>query len=229
MSIVVVAISYLTYYFICKNSFVFKALIKSFGEEKGQLRHVLFQRLTGVICFGLIPFATIIFTGNKSLNLYGLSVKNLPETLIWLLAVAPLIVFINFKAAQSTHNLAMYPQMRVKEWNLSLFAVSTLSWLVYLFAYEFMFRGFLFFSCLGGLSLIPVIAINTLLYALAHVTKGLKETAGAIPFGILLCIVTFRTETIWFAFGIHSFLALSNEWFSIRYHPEMKVSLWQNL
>jgi uncharacterized protein len=45
-----------------------------------------------------------------------------------------------------------------------------------------------------------------------------------LPLGIVLGIVTVQTGNIWVAFVVHVVLALSNEWFSLKAHPEMKYS-----
>ena len=50
-----------------------------------------------------------------------------------------------------------------------------------------------------------------------HVPKGAKEGIGAIPLGLLLCMITFRTETIWVAMIVHFVLSLANEWYSLKY------------
>ena len=66
--------------------------------------------------------------------------------------------------------------------------------------------------------------LNTILYALAHLYKGRMETLGSVPVGVLLCYLTFLTGNIWTAVVIHCLMALSNEWFSIRFHPDMRFT-----
>jgi membrane protease YdiL (CAAX protease family) len=41
--------------------------------------------------------------------------------------------------------------------------------------------------------------------------------------GIILCYITLLTGNIWSAVIVHSLMALCNEWFSLRAHPEMKL------
>ena len=69
----------------------------------------------------------------------------------------------------------------------------------------------------------PAIALNSALYAFAHFYKGPGETFGAIPVGVLLCYLTIVTGNIWCAVVIHALMALSNEWFSLYFHPEMEI------
>ena len=43
--------------------------------------------------------------------------------------------------------------------------------------------------------------------------------------GVLLAYATFRLGSFWFAFLVHSTVALSNEWFSLAFHPEMNRNI----
>lgn len=111
--------------------------------------------------------------------------------------------------------------MRVGHWTMKTVYLNAGGWLVYLLGYEFLFRGILFFGILPSLGLYGTIAVNTAVYSLAHLEKGPKETLGSIPLGILICLITFETGTIWAAFLIHLFMALSNEYIALYHHPDM--------
>ncbi|MBK8558078.1 MAG: CPBP family intramembrane metalloprotease [Lewinellaceae bacterium] len=67
----------------------------------------------------------------------------------------------------------------------------------------------------------PAIAINTSLYAITHVPKGETEGIGAIPLGVLFCLITLESGTIWVAVLVHWVMSLSNEWLSLKHHPEI--------
>lgn len=103
-------------------------------------------------------------------------------------------------------------------------AHNAFTWIAYLFGYELMFRGLLLFTTVEFMGAWPAIILNTALYALVHIPKNLEETIGAVPLGLLLCLITLSTGTFWVAFGVHVCLALSNFFFSLRNHPEMQVS-----
>ena len=105
-----------------------------------------------------------------------------------------------------------------------MIAISGISWILFLVGYEFLFRGFLLQASLGVMETGPAIALNCALYAFAHFYKGPGETFGAIPAGILFCYLTLLTGNIWCAVILHSVMALSNEWFSLKAHPEMSFT-----
>lgn len=75
--------------------------------------------------------------------------------------------------------------------------------LVFLLCYEFFFRGVLFFTLLEWNGLGTAIFITTVLYMLIHVFDSKEEVFGALPFGIILCLFSYFTNSIWAAFLIH--------------------------
>jgi membrane protease YdiL (CAAX protease family) len=79
--------------------------------------------------------------------------------------------------------------------------------IIFLLMYEFFFRGVLFFSLLEALTLFWAIFICTSLYILIHIFDSRQEIIGAIPFGIVLCLLTFYTQSIWVPFIIHCTLS----------------------
>jgi membrane protease YdiL (CAAX protease family) len=217
-----IALGYMSYYFITKSGSLEKAFIKRFGEEASKVNWIVFQRLTGVLFFGLVPLIMIIFIIKVGLFQYGFSSGNFKSSLYWILILSPIVIILGFLNRKKPDNLAMYPQIRKKEWNIQLICLSALSWMAYLLAYEFMFRGFLLFASLQYVDTWPALSLNVAIYALVHVPKGYKEAFGAIPLGIVLVIASISTGNILVAFVVHSVMALSNEWMSLSVHPDMK-------
>ncbi|MEZ5021390.1 MAG: CPBP family intramembrane glutamic endopeptidase [Bacteroidales bacterium] len=62
-----------------------------------------------------------------------------------------------------------------------------------------LFRGVLLFGLAKPLGPVVATAVNVILYSAAHIPKGKGETLGAIPFGMVLCILTLVSGTIWIA------------------------------
>lgn len=84
--------------------------------------------------------------------------------------------------------------------------------LVFLFSYEFFFRGVIFFSLLHLFDLWIAILITTVLYVIIHGFDSRNEIIGAIPFGIALCLFSYYSNSIWIAFVIHAALSGAYEW-----------------
>ena len=83
-------------------------------------------------------------------------------------------------------------------------AANLVSCALYMFAYEFMFRGFLLFACLVAMPALFAVAINVALYALAHAPKCPREALGSIPLGVVLCLSAIETGAIWAATALRA-------------------------
>lgn len=213
-----------SYYFLshskgCTSRF---ANLCIYLERQGN--QVLLQRLLGFLFLGAGSALIIVVWPELRLNQFGLNLhfRSLPPWWLWLLI--PAILITGYFAAQKPGNLEHYPQIRAKNWTPSMVLISGASWLLFLVGYEFLFRGLVLFASLDLMEPFPAIALNCALYSFAHFYKGPGETFGAIPVGIILCYITLITGNIWGAVLIHSLMALSNEWFSLRAHPEMKIT-----
>lgn len=184
---------------------------------------IYLNRLSGFIWLGIFPATIMVIFGSHPVGFYGLF--TLPSADIWLivLGLSFLILFLNFFNAPRKDNLEMYPQIRKMEWSHFLIGGSAFTWFLYLCSYEFLFRGILLFSSLAALSQSAAISLNICIYALVHVPKGLKETVASIPFGIILCFLTIKSNSVWPAIVLHTVLALSNEWFSLYFHPKISI------
>jgi len=216
-------IGFTAYHFLSISPRIKNHYEQKFGPEEGQSRHVFFQRYTGMITIGLIPALVMMIVTGKSLGDYGVSTQNFPTSLAWIGGMGVLILIINYFNTQNPKNLAFYPMIRSKEWSRKLLLHNALSWMGYLLGYELMFRGLLLFGLVPLLGIWPAIAVNAALYAYAHIPKNLGETLGAIPLGVIFCLLTLHTGTIWIALFVHIIMALSNSFFSLRAHPDMRL------
>mgnify|MGYP006300387763 CR=1 FL=1 len=197
-----------------------KKLIPGLGKDEVRILSI---KYSGILWLGIIPLLVWTLVNNVSLSSVGLSFHNFHVTLRWILILAPVPVIINFFAARSPKNLALYPLVRKPEWNLRILLTDMLSWLFYLVGYEFFFRGFMLLGMIPLLGVWPSIVINIMAYSFVHIHKGGREAFGSIPMGLLLCLITIDTGNIWAAFFIHLSLAWSNELFALRFSNDINL------
>lgn len=219
ISAIAISILGFLFYFYISGLYLGKAMQRT---EKGKPLSVLHQRLWGFFILGCLPLSIILLSGTKDLSHFGLGRPKM-ESYFWTILLSLIIVPMNYFISGTKGNLKMYPQIREIEWPVGLIVQSAFSWILYLFSYEFLFRGFLFFASLPVLGLPWAIVLNTIIYSLVHLPKGYREIIGSVPLGILLCYLTFTTGSIWVAVFSHIVLALSNEWFSLHAHPQMII------
>ena len=222
IAIAVITLAFVAYYVFTVSRAIDKKIRNRFPPGAASIRLVLLHRLAGTILFGGIPFIVIHTVYGMSVSNFGTDTDSLPESILWWIPAALLVLLVNYFSSRNKSNLDQYPQIRVSRWNSGLLLLSALSWITYLLGYEFLFRGFLLFSCLESFGYWPAVIINVSLYSLVHLPKGPRETLASLLFGLILCFVTIALGSLWFALLTHITLALSNEWFSISHHPDMK-------
>jgi hypothetical protein len=193
-----------------------------YTRDTASARSILSGRLSGFGLYGMIPFLILVLVFRRPLADYGFMPESLWKVFLWWIVAAVAIFPPVYVFARNERNLAMYPEIRATEWDRNLVLQSAFTWMVYLVGYEFLLRGFLLFTCLESFGYWPAILINISLYSLFHLHKGSREAFGSLVFGFFLCFITLRLGTFWFSVFVHVTLALSNEWLSVKFHPEMK-------
>jgi len=219
------AITFIIYWFTTKSEKIRSFFFRKFKFDDASAYHITFLRIVGFITMGFVSgILCLIFIPDYSLSDYGLSYN--PETAlftsIWSLGLMILIIPLAFLSSGKPANLINYPQIRARLWTRKITVINIVSWIVYLLGYEFLFRGILLFPLAGELGVWPAVAINIAFYSITHVPKGLNETSGAIILGLVLCILTLVSGTIWIAFFTHVALALTNSFTAMKYHPNMQ-------
>ncbi len=180
-------------------------------------------KIGGFFFMGLIPLCLCLVFLPYGLSDYGICFKSstLLFSIIWIVSLALILIPLAASNASNKEHLKNYPQIRSQKWTPAIIGMNVSGWFLYLLAYEILFRAILLIPIFNILGLWPAIAINTIMYSASHIPKGLGETLGAIPFGIVLCLLTLSSHTIWIAFFVHYLMALSNSFFAFRHQPDM--------
>ena len=200
-------IGYLIYFCFLKNKQVQKGFRNYFSDAKSSFYWIQITRVIAFVCMAILPL----------LYIYLLDVYFWEIDFIWtyadtkyILILATILIPLGTLNAKGKEHLTIYPQVRMRNWNPIEYTFNILSWGLYLLGYEFLFRGILFLGLIPFFGIYPAIIVNTVLYALAHLYKGKKETLGSILLGIVLCVITAYTQTIWTAFAVHWIMATNN-------------------
>jgi membrane protease YdiL (CAAX protease family) len=214
-------VGFLLYHIFSHSEKIHMSLKNKYDEQKTLILWIIFQKVSGFVFLGLIPAIISMAVLNTGFSDYGVLLINISESIYWILGISLIVILLNSFAAKKPDSLSMYPQIRIKHWTAGTAIISSAGWILYLLGYEFMFRGLLLFTFIPIIGVWPAIVLNITFYVLVHIPKGVRESIGCIPLGLILCVLTIKTGTIWVAFFTHVALALSNQFFSIKYHPEM--------
>ncbi len=224
LAISVALVGFILYWFMGLSPRLANYLARRYGEDRGKnILLPLVQKYLGVLWMGIVPAIVMLVWLPFGLNDYAVQQGDLAMTAIWTLGLGGALVLMNWFAARRPETLAYYPQVRAAVWSRSLLFHNTLAWVLYLLAYEFLFRGLLLFACLAVLDPWVAIAINIALYSATHLPKGFTESLVTIPFGIGMCILTIESGAIWIAWLVHVAVALSNDYVALRFNEKMKV------
>jgi len=219
ISCLLLTIGYSLYWFLSHNDNFLSILSNT---SKGSWQKVTISRFLGFIVLGLIPLLIVIISDSLSVNTTGLNLKWNHSGWTWLFILAPVIVLINFLSSNNEANLNQYPQIRAKKWTNKTLFVEYFGWAFYLLGYEYLFRGVFLFGTVPLIGVAGAIVLNAVVYTLAHIPKGWKETLGSFVLGFFLSYLTLELGSIWLAFGIHLVIAWSNSIFSFLAHPDIK-------
>ena len=214
------------YWFTSKSEKIKKRFYDKYDHDQASLKHIFFTKYFGFISMGILPtILCLVFLPELTLADLGLTFiyKTAQFSIFWILGLSILIIPLVYFSAKKPKNLVNYPQIRAKVWTKKMVFINALGWFLYLFGYEFLFRGILLIPLIEPLGMWPAIAINIALYSATHIPKGLDETIGAIPLGFVLCLLTISSGTIWIAVIVHVVMAWTNTFTALKFHPEMNL------
>ena len=214
------------YWFTSKSEKIKKRFYDKYDHDQASLKHIFFTKYFGFISMGILPtIFCLFFLPELTLADLGLTFiyKTAQFSIFWISGLSILIIPLVYFSAKKPKNLVNYPQIRAKVWTKKMIFINALGWFLYLFGYEFLFRGVLLIPLIEPLGMWPAIAINIALYSATHIPKGLDETVGAIPLGFVLCLLTISSGTIWIAFIVHVVMAWTNTFTALKFHPEMNL------
>ena len=224
LPVILSLVFFVIYWFTAQSEGIKKRFYARYSFDEASIKHIFFTKYFGFISMGVLPLVIcLLMLDGTTPSDYGLTI--IPKTtffsVVWTLGLTVLVVPIAYMSAKKPKNLVNYPQIRAKVWTEKTVFINSLGWALYLFGYEMLFRGTLLFPLTDAIGVWPAIAINIALYSATHIPKGLDETIGAIPLGLVLCLLTLMSGTIWIAFLVHVAMAWTNSFTALKFHPEI--------
>ncbi len=211
---ILISTSFITYFIV---SMVYKKLgihnLQSALMVNNGLRLLNLKHGLGIILFGIV-FYTIL----PELRYL---IHNIEIPRLFLLLLFFITLFLSAYLSRVSVKKQLSKIERASCYNLSNASVYFMIRFVFLLCYEFFFRGVLLFKFLEFNSLFVAIFYSTILYVLIHIFDSRKEIIGAIPFGIVLCLFAYYTNSVWYVFIVHMALSAVYE-ISLFYHLTIK-------
>lgn len=212
---------YYFYYYTGKSKIAITYLQNTFSNQSPEIVKFLFNKLSGALFLGLLPAILYsAFFHTSLINRFGLSpdfLTNNWEPIFILVIVIYSILFLRHRSKPTISSL----QMNFKKWDIQLFTINAFGWMIYLFCYEFLFRGILLFESFDHFGFWPAIAINITIYSAIHMVYGKEQAIGALIFGAIACYFALDRGTILIPFFMHASLSIFSDYFSIKQNPEL--------
>ena len=141
-------LAFIIFWFTWMSEKFQKTMMDKFGEDRGPANIIIYTKILGGLSMGILPAAAymIAFPETTLVDLgLGFKAETAFATIAWTLGLGAVMVFLVWNNARKPETLAHYPQIRAKNWTKKMMGGNLLGWTTYLFGYEFMFRGVLFF------------------------------------------------------------------------------------
>jgi len=156
------------------------------------------ETLDRFLLFFVLPMAIILFVFRENPRDYGFQLGDWRAGLVLTLSSIVIMTPILYFLGRSNSSMKEY-----YNWQLNL-----LPWdmLVQLFAWEFLFRGWLLFGYARKFGP-EAIWLQAVPFALAHLGKPEVETLSTIFGGFIFGWIAYRTRSFLYPFIIHFFIA----------------------
>jgi len=168
---------------------------------------VLFARGLGVLLFGGLAYYLDGAWPEHDFVTLAAHAMEAPYVLL----AAGMLLAIMAGIFRNEKNRKGYPQLQFNDWTFSKQLLNTLTWGIYLFSYEWLWRGSILRLLTARLSTTSAVFISAAAYSVYHLFKTKREAAGALPMGLLLGYLSIRSESFLPAFLLHWMFACGSE------------------
>ena len=166
------------------------------------------------ITFFVLPVLIIRFILKEKLFNYGLRLGDyktgLKISFIFLAIMLPLIWF----ASASSSFANVYPHLSSSRESWTIFLIYELGLLVYMLAWEFVWRGYMMFGLYEKFGFYSLF-IQMIPFVILHNGKPMLETFGSILAGLALGILALRTKSIFYCVLAHMSVMFSIDLISV--------------
>ncbi|MDD3626343.1 MAG: CPBP family intramembrane metalloprotease [bacterium] len=146
------------------------------------------------LLYMIIPLILILLYKKKPRD-FGLQIKEIRGMWKYLLLFSIGIIIITFFVSKNPRFQEVYPMYKYARNDLSLLIIYEIIFLIYLFSWEFLFRGFILFGLEKRFGNYAIL-IQMIPFAIMHFAKPPVELLSSILGGILLGVIALRTRSV---------------------------------
>ena len=184
-------------YFIHEGDILFEELIS-----------FIFWFLFDFVLFFLIPIYIIKLILKEDLKSFGLAAGDVKIGLFYLIISLIILIPIIYLTTHSENFKSYFPLMQNAKDDLYIFLLYEIFLIIFIFSWEFIFRGFLLFGLEKKFGFYAVF-IQMIPFALLHTGKPFVETFASIFGGLFLGYLALRARSILYGFLIHTIILVT--------------------
>jgi membrane protease YdiL (CAAX protease family) len=191
--------------------FHYRRLIQKWDDRRAFLAY-----FAAVFCLFLVIPILIIFLFSPDALLFlkeaGLSLGNWRRGLLIAAVGAPLAVLSGFIGSRDAELGRFYPFSKTACRNpRSFIAFEAAYLLLYYVAWEFLYRGILFFPMIPAIGLIPALALQTIISTLHHAGHPQSEIFASLAGGFVFGLVAYFTGSFIYTIFLHALTGISTD------------------
>jgi membrane protease YdiL (CAAX protease family) len=186
--------------------------------QKWDDRRAFLAYFAAVFCLFLVIPCLIIFIFSPDAFLFlkeaGLSLGNWRRGLLIAAVGAPLAVLSGLIGSRDAELRRFYPFSKTACRSLRAFIAFEAAYLLlYYVAWEFLYRGILFFPLIPAVGLVPALALQTIISTLHHAGHPQSEIFASLAGGFVFGLVAYFTGSFIYTIVLHALTGISTDFF----------------
>lgn len=202
--------------------FHYKQLLKKYNDFKAFLLYFSFFFLT----FLIIPLFIILILRIDSLEFLkgiGFSFGEIKKGILITAISIPIAILAAFIGSKDPGVKKQYPFSKTACIQFNKFIIYESAYLIlYYFAWEFLFRGVLFFPLVTSCNLLIALSIQTIISTLYHIGHPTSEIFGALFAGFIFGAIAYLTGSFFYTVFLHALVGIGNDSFLYIRHYRIK-------
>lgn len=188
------------------------------GEKKlrSQTMKVYFKRSLVFTLFGLLPLFIVRYWLRQPLKNFGYGFRNIKATIMLTIVLYTISFPVLLLASKSLKLQKVYPEIRESIKSRLSFLYSTVSYVLFYFGYEALYRGFLLFGLKGYLGEWGAIIISMGFVSVSHINAPGSVFLASVISGFVFPWINFKIGSIWPVFLAHSGIGISMDYLCLK-------------
>jgi len=174
------------------------------------------KRILAFLIYGIMPIIIIKYIFHERLQDYGFAIGHTNFKPVYFILMASMVLPIMLLLSKKDRINSHYPEVRgafVSNWSLIF---SSITYILYYFGYESLYRGFLVFGLRRYTGDFIAVIASMVFTSVTHLSSPWIVLIGSIVSGVIFPYIVILSGSIWALFVFHSMIGISMDLFCIK-------------